>query len=147
MFLYGYYAALQLVIFSIVIVYACFIPLVAVAGLLFFLLRHAADGYCLLTVNRKEIDSSGRLPLRIIHTCQLPVLLLQMCMIATTASEGHTPIASFLGVVFIASLSITAWNLKRPVPLLAELNGTEKRHWSDDDATSSSAGSSPTSFA
>jgi hypothetical protein len=127
-FLYGYYAALQLVIFSIVIVYACFIPLVAVAGLLFFLLRHAADGYCLLTVNRKEIDSSGRLPLRIIHTCQLPVLLLQMCMIATTASEGHIPIASLLGLVFIASLAITTWNFRRSVPLQVESNTTEKSH-------------------
>lgn len=146
-FLYGYYAALQLVIFSIVIVYSCFIPLVAVAGLLFFLLRHATDGFCLLTVNRKEIDSSGRLPLKIIHTCQLPVLLLQMCMMATTASEGHIPIASFLGVLFIASAAITVWNFRRPVPVQVESNGQDKRHWSggEDDGTTSV--SSPVSFA
>lgn len=67
-FLYGYYGALQLVIFSIVVVYACLVPLVAVAGLLFFLLRHASDGFSLLTVNRKEIDSSSKLPLLLIHT-------------------------------------------------------------------------------
>jgi hypothetical protein len=58
-FLYGYYYAQHLIIFTIVIVFASTIPMICVAGVLFFGMRHMIDGYNLLTVNKKEMDSSS----------------------------------------------------------------------------------------
>jgi hypothetical protein len=60
-FLYGYYYAQELAIFSIVIVFASRIPVISVCGFLFFAMRHVMDSYNLLTVNRKEIDSSTKM--------------------------------------------------------------------------------------
>ena len=60
-FLYGFYYAQQLAIFSIVIVFASFVPIISVTGFIFFAMRHVVDSYNLLTVNRKEIDSSSKM--------------------------------------------------------------------------------------
>lgn len=75
-FLYGYYYAQQLAILGIVIVYSMAVPLVAMAGFMFFAMRHVMDGYNLLTVNRKEIDSSCRMFQKILLTSQFSLLLM-----------------------------------------------------------------------
>lgn len=59
-FLYGFYYAQHLVILSIVLVFATTVPMISVGGFLFFGMRHGIDAYNLLTVNRKEINSSSK---------------------------------------------------------------------------------------
>lgn len=58
-FYYGYCYALSLVIFTMVMVFASSAPLIAVAGALFFAARHGVDALNLLTMNKKEINSSS----------------------------------------------------------------------------------------
>jgi hypothetical protein len=58
-FLYGYNYALHLVLFTMIMVFASSVPMVLIAGLIFFAIRHVIDSYNLLTLNKKEIDSSS----------------------------------------------------------------------------------------
>ena len=60
-FLYGYYYAQHLIILSVVIVFSTTVPMISIAGFVFFGLRHLIDSFNLLTVNRKEIDSSSNM--------------------------------------------------------------------------------------
>ena len=57
-FQYGFYYAQHLVLFTIVLVFSTTVPMISIAGFMFFGMRHIVDSYNLLTVNRKEIDSS-----------------------------------------------------------------------------------------
>ena len=75
-FLYGYYYAQHLIIVSIVLVFASTVPMVCIAGLLFFGLRHLVDSYNLLTVNKKEIDSSSNMFRKILLNFQFGIVLL-----------------------------------------------------------------------
>ena len=81
-FYYGYYYAVEICIYAIVIVYASTVPLVAIAGMLYFMLRHLVDGLNLLTFNKKEIDSSSSLFSKIIVLFQCSILLLQLVMMS-----------------------------------------------------------------
>jgi hypothetical protein len=67
-FLYGFYYAQELAIFTIIIVFASFVPIISLTGFLFFGMRHLIDAYNLLTVNRKEIDSSRQMFQKILLT-------------------------------------------------------------------------------
>lgn len=49
----------MLVIFSIVVVFAPTVPMVSIVAILYFTIRHLVDCLNLLTVNKKEIESSG----------------------------------------------------------------------------------------
>jgi hypothetical protein len=60
-FSYGYFYALHLIIITIVLVFATTVPMISVAGFLFFGMRHLIDSFNLLTVNKKEIDSSSNM--------------------------------------------------------------------------------------
>ena len=75
-FLYGFYYAQELAIFTIIIVFASFVPIISLTGFLFFGFRHLIDSYNLLTVNRKEIDSSRQMFQKILLTAQFAILLL-----------------------------------------------------------------------
>lgn len=66
MFLYGYYYALSLIIFTITLVFASTVPMISICGFMFFAMRHVIDSYNLLTVNRREIDSSSQMFQRIL---------------------------------------------------------------------------------
>lgn len=67
-FLYGYYYAQHLVIIGIVLVFASSVPMIAMAGFLFFGMRHVIDSYNILTVNRKDIDSSSSMFRKVLLT-------------------------------------------------------------------------------
>jgi hypothetical protein len=60
-FMYGYISACMLTIFSIVVVFAPTVPMVCVVAVPYFTMRHCVDCLNLLTVNKKEIDSTGNL--------------------------------------------------------------------------------------
>ena len=56
-FLYGYFYAQMITVFSICIFFSATIPLVTLATLFFIYLKHSVDCLNLLNVNRMEIDS------------------------------------------------------------------------------------------
>ena len=58
-FPYGFYYAYYLTIFTIVLVFSTTVPLITVAGAVFFGVLHVFDGYRILTVHLKEIESSA----------------------------------------------------------------------------------------
>jgi hypothetical protein len=60
-FLYGYFYAQIITIFSICIFFSAVIPMVTGATLVYVYLKHVVDCLNLLNVNRMEIDSQGAL--------------------------------------------------------------------------------------
>jgi hypothetical protein len=65
-FAYGYFYAQLVCVFTIIMTYSATTPGVILAGIIFFFLRHLMDSYNFLTVHKKEIESSGTLPLTIL---------------------------------------------------------------------------------
>jgi Calcium-dependent channel, 7TM region, putative phosphate len=111
-FLYGYYYAMQVIIFSIVIVFASTVPMVTVGGVLFFLMRHMIDSFNLLTVNKKEIDSSSKMFRKILLNLQFGLVLLQLCMISYLGMSGYRSGASFVTIVLAITLVVIFLNNK-----------------------------------
>jgi len=68
-----------------VLVFATTVPMISIAGFLFFGLRHLIDTYNILTVNRKEIDSSSSMFRKVLLNFQVGILLLQAGMLAYLA--------------------------------------------------------------
>jgi len=60
-FPYGFFYAYYVVIFTIVLIFSTTVPLITVAGAIFFGIVHLFDGYKILTVHLKEMESSGGL--------------------------------------------------------------------------------------
>ncbi len=60
-FPYGFFYAYYLTIFTIVLIFSTTVPLITVAGAIFFGVVHVLDGYRILTVHLKEMESSGGL--------------------------------------------------------------------------------------
>jgi Calcium-dependent channel, 7TM region, putative phosphate len=114
-FLYGFYYAQQLAIFSIVLVFASFVPIISITGFMFFCMRHIVDSYNLLTVNRKEIDSSTKMFQKILLTSQFAILLLQLCMMSYMAINNYMPCAALLALVFFLTVIATNKPLLDPL--------------------------------
>ncbi len=87
-------------------VFASFVPLISVTGFVFFALRHIVDSYNLLTVNRKEIDSSCKMFQKILLISQLGILMLQACMTSYMYVNGYYSCAGLMSMVFLISLLI-----------------------------------------
>lgn len=51
-----------------ILVFATSVPMIVIAGFLFFGMRHVIDSYNLLTVNRKDIDSSSSMFRKVLLT-------------------------------------------------------------------------------
>jgi len=60
-FCYGFFYAYQLTIFATVILFSTTVPLITVAGAIFFGIMHVIDGYRILTVFLKEMESTAGL--------------------------------------------------------------------------------------
>ncbi len=63
MFNYGFFYAYYLTLFTIAILFSTTVPLITVAGAIFFGIVHMVDGYRILTVHLKEMESGGGLVL------------------------------------------------------------------------------------
>ena len=87
-------------------VFATFVPIISIAGFVFLGMRHIVDSYNLLTVNRKEIDSSTKMFQNILFTSALGILLLQLCMLSFLAVNGYLSCASLLTLVFLISFGV-----------------------------------------
>lgn len=77
--------------------------MITIGGLLFFGMRHIIDSYNLLTVNRKEINSSSGMFRKILITFQLAVILLQLCLISYLSINGYLSCAALLALTFFIS--------------------------------------------
>jgi len=58
---YGFFYAYYLTLFTIALIFSTTVPLITVAGAIFFGVVHILDGYRILTVHLKEMESSGGL--------------------------------------------------------------------------------------
>lgn len=72
----------MMAVFAIALMFSSTVPLVTLAALLFFGLRHLVDCLQLLTYFRREVDSSGKLISTVTNTTLVLVILYQMCMMA-----------------------------------------------------------------
>lgn len=80
-FQYGYFYALNLVCFGIVMTFCSTVPLVIPAGFWFFVLKHHVDAHNLLTVHGREIESQGSLARSACNYAILFVIFYQVSMI------------------------------------------------------------------
>lgn len=76
-FMYGYFSATILTIFSIVVCFAPTVPMVSIVAIPYLVIKHYVDCFNLLTVNKKEIESSGAIFRKLLIYTQLPLFLLQ----------------------------------------------------------------------
>lgn len=111
-FQYGFYYAQHLILFTIVLVFSTTVPMISIAGFMFFGMRHIVDSYNLLTVNRKEIDSSCKVFQKILLYFQFAILMLQLCMISYLATNEYLSCACFVGVVFSISILVVFFTNK-----------------------------------
>ena len=88
-FPFGFYYAQMITTIAIVTIFSSTIPLVTVSGIFFFLVRHFVDGYNLLTVHKKEIESSQGLVTRVLFALHCCVLLYQLAMIGFFMIHGR----------------------------------------------------------
>jgi len=88
-FMYGYLSAVVLTIFSIVICFAPTVPMVSIVAIPYFVIRHLVDCFNLLTVNKKELESSGKLFQRMLVLVQFPLYLLQTTSICSLFLKGN----------------------------------------------------------
>ena len=104
MFPYGNLYAEMVTLFGIVIVYCNQFPLVALAGLFSFSLRHTSHSFALLTRHKREIDSSSGMIQRIILVAQCCVLLFLLCTISFFFMNHRYRESSILIVTMIIAL-------------------------------------------
>ena len=80
-FYFGYFGAQYLVFYAICIVFANFNPILPLAGIYLFMIRHFGDFTSLLTVHLNEIDSNGKFINKLVNYAIVPILLFQTFMI------------------------------------------------------------------
>jgi len=106
-FMYGYFSACVLIIFSIVIVFAPSVPMVSIVAIPYFVLKHAVDCFNLLTVHKKEIESTGGLFHRLLLLVQLPLYLLQTTTLCSLIQQNNQAPAFALLFLFTLTLFYT----------------------------------------
>ena len=72
---YGFFYAYYLTMFTIVIVFSTTVPLITVAGAIFFGVMHILDGHRILTVHLKEIESSAGLVINMLIYRRVAILI------------------------------------------------------------------------
>ena len=90
--------------FAIVLVFSSTVPIVTLAGSLFLFLRHCVDGYTLLTVHKKEMESSQSMFKRIVWSVQVILLIYQCSMVAFFSIKGMHWAAIASGFILVATL-------------------------------------------
>lgn len=103
-FLYGYFSAYTMTVFTICTFYAPTVPLIPIAAALFLRMRHYVDGYNLLTYNRREIESSGKLIDYVTNTALIIVTIYQVCMSAYFMTHGRKIESIVCSIIVIVSV-------------------------------------------
>ena len=107
-FLYGYFNAQIMTIFTICIFYAPTVPLIPVAAAVFIKLRHQVDAYNLLTYYRREIESSGKMIDYVTVTALFVVIFYQISMTAFFATRGMQLETIACTIIFLLSVFFAA---------------------------------------
>lgn len=97
----------MMTVFSIVLIFSSTVPIVTLAGCLFFGLRHLVDCFLLLSYFRKEIDSSGRLISAVTNTALLFVIMYQLCMMAFFTIKKRETEAMVICMILVLSTLFT----------------------------------------
>jgi len=79
-------------------VFSSIIPVITLAGLLYFFIKHIIDSFNILTFHRKEMESKASVFKNIIFSAQICLILFQSCMLAYFSSN------SFIGEAFCIAL-------------------------------------------
>ena len=93
-----------MVFYSICIVFANSNPIVQLAGLYLFMIRHFGDFTSLLTVHLCEIDSNGKFINRLINYAYTPILIFQIFMIFDCINRGKLFETLIVGLITVLSL-------------------------------------------
>ena len=103
-FYFGYFCAQYMVFYSICIVFSNFNPILPLAGLYVFMIRHFGDFVSLLTVHLNEIDSNGKFINKLINYAIVPILLFHIFMILDCINHNKYIEAIIIGCVMIFSI-------------------------------------------
>ena len=103
-FQFGYFYALNLVCFGIVMTFCSTVPLVIPAGFWFFVLKHHVDAHNLLTVHGREIESQGSLARSACNYAVLFVIFYQVSMIGFFSINLMTIQAFFVFLLLLGSV-------------------------------------------
>ena len=107
-FYYGFFYAQMMVFYTICLVFSSTVPLITLAGIYLFSIKHMSDAISLLMVHGKEMDSNGKLINRILNYSSISVLIFQGCMISLfLVKEKYSACVSCV-VIFIVS-AFYAW--------------------------------------
>ena len=103
-FYFGYFCAQYMVFYTICIVFANFNPIIQLAGIYLFLIRHFGDFTSLLTVHLNEIDSNGKFINKLINYAIVPILLFHLFMIFDCINNEKIVEASIVGFIMLISI-------------------------------------------
>ena len=103
-FYFGYFSAQYMVFYSICIVFSNFNPILPLAGLYVFLIRHFGDFTSLLTVHLNEIDSNGKFINSVINYAIVPIFLFHIFMILDCINNNKYVEAIIIGVIMLFSI-------------------------------------------
>lgn len=103
-FLYGYFYAQTITIFSIFVFFSATIPLVNLATVIYIYVKHFIDCLNILNVNRMEIDSQGLLVDVATNSAYVMIVSYQICMMALFAIKGRDFEAAVCTFMFIISI-------------------------------------------
>jgi hypothetical protein len=103
-FYFGYFCAQYMVFYTICIVFSNYNPIVPLAGIYLFLIRHFGDFTSLLTVHLNEIDSNGKFINKLVNYAIIPVVIFQIFMIFDCIINNKFIEAGIVGIIMILSM-------------------------------------------
>ena len=103
-FYFGYFCSQYMVFYTICLVFANFNPIVQLAGIYLFLIRHFGDFTSLLTVHLNEIDSNGKFINKLINYGIVPILLFHIFMIFDCYNNDKFIEAAIVGLIMLISI-------------------------------------------
>jgi hypothetical protein len=123
-FQFGYFYALMIAAFAIVMTFCSTVPLVILAGCWFFAIKHCVDAYNLFFVHKTEVDSSGVLLKSVTSYTLICILFYQVSMIgffALSDRKMHTFVLFMLFMVSIVMVFVMSGPLYDPSKMDEEL--------------------------
>jgi hypothetical protein len=103
-FYFGYFCAQYMVFYTICLVFSNFNPILPLAGLYLFLVRHFGDFASLLTVHLNEIDSNGKFINKLVNYSLIPILIFHIFMIFDCINNDKFTEASIVVTIMIISI-------------------------------------------
>lgn len=81
-FFFGFFYSLILVYYTICLVFSSTIPLIVLASIYMFIIKHIVDSYCVIVAHGCEMDSNGKLINRILNYSYISLFIFHLCMIS-----------------------------------------------------------------